>query len=77
MKSNRNVIVAKGEWASDKLKKLPCVESPRGKHQMQDVASKPGINRGERLVTSECKHCGCRIVDCPTIGIDAFILPVA
>lgn len=69
MKSNESVVVATGGWNSDKVKALPCVESPRGKHFMDVVAAKPGRVKGERLVTSECKYCGCRIVDCPTIAV--------
>ena len=68
-RSNEGLVVATGGWASDKLKKLACAESPRGKHFMKDVFISPSVVKDESLVTSECKYCGCRIVDCPTIAV--------
>ncbi len=46
----------------------PCDKAPRGKHSFRDISSKPGRDKGERLVTSQCKYCDGLIVDVPTIS---------
>lgn len=64
-KSQAGVVIAKGGWKSGTV----CPDDPRGKgrHFFTDKSRKPSGRVGEWLITSECKHCGCLIVDCPTI----------
>lgn len=71
MNSLLNKIIATGGWpANDK-----CPDHPRGKkHAFIDIHSLPsktehGRKIGEQLITSQCKYCGCLIVDCPTINV--------
>lgn len=61
-----NIILATGGWPD--TRKLTCTDSPKGRHSFREKSAKPGrVAIGERLVTSNCVHCGALIVDCPTI----------
>lgn len=71
MNSQLNKVIATGGWKSGQ----PCPDREPGKvHSFRDIQSKPsptaqGRKAGERLITSQCKFCGCLIVDCPTINL--------
>lgn len=71
-KINTGVIFSTGSWYSKK--DCPSVPENASKyhktaHRFEEVSSKPGSRSFERLVTSECRYCGGRIVDGPTIDV--------
>lgn len=69
MKTNDGAVLARGSWYSKK----DCPNNPTkglfcGYHIFEDTGSKPGLERGVRLVSAKCKHCGGLILDAPAIN---------